>query len=178
MPLSETSDDLQLQFGITVKSDSQSKNAAFPSHIAAASCRPDAVIWSDKLKTVVWIELTSPWEENMTKWHFRKHEKYNKLATAVRNKGWKANPLCVELSRLHWPQLAAHGQNSQYEKRDEQTTEDASSPSGPALQLLSVPQSKKPRVVTSTSLWCMRLITTTPRNYIGCNNLNKKPKKR
>ena len=97
VPLFETSDDWQLQFDITVKSDSQSKNAAFPSHIAATSCRPDAVIWSDKLKTVVWIELTSPWEENMTKWHFRKHEKYNKLATAVRNKGWKAHPLCVEV---------------------------------------------------------------------------------
>ena len=55
-------------------------------------------------------------------------------------------------------------------------TEDASSPTGPALQLLSVPQSKKPRVVTSTSSWCTRLITTTPRNYIGCNNLNKKSK--
>ena len=50
-------------------------------------------------------------------------------------------------------------------------------PSGPALQLLSVPQSKKPRVVTSTSSWCTRLITTTPRNYIGCNNLNKNPKR-
>ena len=72
--------------------------------------------------------------------------------------------------------MAAHGQNSQYEKGDEQATEDASGPSGPALQLLSVPQSKKPRVVTSTSSWCTRLITTTPRNYIGCNNLNKKQK--
>ena len=68
------------------------------------------------------------------------------------------------------------GQNSQYEKRDEQATEDASSPSGPARQLLSVPQSKKPRVVTSTSSWCTRLITTTPRNYMGCNNLNKNEK--
>ena len=97
VPLFETSDDWQLQFDITVKSDSQSKNAAFPSHIAATSCRPDAVLWSNKLKTVVWIELMSPWEENMTKWHFRKHEKYNKLATAVRNKGWKAHPLCVEV---------------------------------------------------------------------------------
>ena len=97
VPLFETSDDWQLQFDITVKSDSQSKNAAFPPHIAATSCRPDAVIWSDKLETVVWIELTSPWEENMTKWHFRKHEKYNKLATTVRNKGWKVHPLCVEV---------------------------------------------------------------------------------
>ena len=27
-------------------------------------------MWSDKLKMVMWIELTSPWEENMTTWYF------------------------------------------------------------------------------------------------------------
>ena len=42
VPLFETSDDWQLQFDITVKSYSQSKNAAFPSHIAATSCQPDS----------------------------------------------------------------------------------------------------------------------------------------
>ena len=31
-------------------------------------------------KTVIWIELTSPWEENLTKKHFEKMDKYNKLA--------------------------------------------------------------------------------------------------
>ena len=45
----------------------------------------------------MWIELTSPWEENMTNWHMRKHDKYNKLAIAIRAKGWTAIPLCVEV---------------------------------------------------------------------------------
>ena len=54
-------------------------------------------MWSDRLKTVAWIELTSPWEENMTKWHFDKHEKYGKLAHQLRAKGWKAIPICVEV---------------------------------------------------------------------------------
>ena len=43
VPLFETRDDWQLYFDIAVKSDSHSKNAAFPSHIAAPSCQSDAV---------------------------------------------------------------------------------------------------------------------------------------
>ena len=58
---------------------------------------PDGVIWSDKLKSVAWIELNSPWEENMTKWHFNKHDKYSRLARKVRAAGWTAIPLCVEV---------------------------------------------------------------------------------
>ena len=54
-------------------------------------------MWSNKLKTVVWIELTSPWEENMSSWHMKKHYKYNKLAIAIKAKGWTAIPLCVEV---------------------------------------------------------------------------------
>ena len=38
----------------------------FPTHIASTGKQPDGVMWSDKLKMVMWIELTSPWEENMT----------------------------------------------------------------------------------------------------------------
>ena len=35
-------------------------------------------------KTVIWIELTSPWEENLTKKHFEKMDKYNKLVIDIR----------------------------------------------------------------------------------------------
>ena len=34
--------------------------------------------------TVIWIELTSPWEENLTKKHFEKMDKYSKLAIDLR----------------------------------------------------------------------------------------------
>ena len=54
-------------------------------------------MWSDKLKTVMWVELTSPWEENMEKWYFEKHDRYNKLALQIRAGGWTAIPLCVEV---------------------------------------------------------------------------------
>ena len=50
---------------------------------------------------VIWIELTSCWEENLTKKHFEKMDKYNKLAIDLRETKhhrveWTVVPLCVE----------------------------------------------------------------------------------
>ena len=73
--LFESSDDWNLQFDVCTK-DGQTKNAVFPPHILASRLGPDGVMWSDKLRTVAWMELTLPFEENMSKWHCNKHEKY------------------------------------------------------------------------------------------------------
>ena len=70
----------------------------FPAHIAASSRRPDGLIFSDKLKKVVWVELTSPWEENLTKAYTCKKVKYNKLEEIVKASGWTVVPLYVEVS--------------------------------------------------------------------------------
>ena len=53
-------------------------------------------------KTLIWIELTSPWEENLTKKHFENMDKYNKPAIDLRegkHHGVKGTvvPLCVEV---------------------------------------------------------------------------------
>ena len=45
----------------------------------------------------MWIELTSPWEENMTTSYFEKHDKYRKVVNAAEDNGWKVIPLCVEV---------------------------------------------------------------------------------
>ena len=52
---------------------------------------------SDKLKMVMWIELTSPWEENMTTWYFEKHDRYRNIVNAAEGNGWKVVPQCVEV---------------------------------------------------------------------------------
>ena len=85
--LFESSDDWELQFDVSTKDD-QTKNAVLPPHILASRLRPDGVMWSDKLRTV---------EENMSKWHYSKHEKYSKLAHKLREKGWKAISMRVEV---------------------------------------------------------------------------------
>ena len=45
----------------------------------------------------MWIELTSPWEENMNHWYFEKHGKYRRIVEAAEGNGWKVVPLCVEV---------------------------------------------------------------------------------
>ena len=52
--------------------DQDGVSAPFPPEIAVVSgegSHPDGVICSVETKTIVWIELTSPWEENLRKNH-------------------------------------------------------------------------------------------------------------
>ena len=77
----EQSDDWVLQVDLTIPGDGQKKNTPFPAHIgdgeSAFSSRPDLIIFSDKLKHILYIELTSPWEgPRMEESHKEKMEKY------------------------------------------------------------------------------------------------------
>ena len=92
-----TASDWKLLFDIDAPQYEQKPNEMFPPEIAASTDRPDGVIWSRKTKTVVWIELTSPWEENMTIRHFEKLSRYNQLKIDSEARGWKVHPLCVEV---------------------------------------------------------------------------------
>ena len=58
---------------------------------------PDGVIWSASTKTVVWIELTSPWEENMSTWHDQKKSNYNRLKIDCEAQGRTVHDLYVEV---------------------------------------------------------------------------------
>ena len=49
---------------------------SFPPHIAFTKQRPDVIIFSNKLKRVILIQLTCPCEENMEAWHNAKINKY------------------------------------------------------------------------------------------------------
>ena len=55
----------------------------FPAEIietnGGVGSRPDGVIWSMSTEVEVSIELTCPWEDNMSKWHFRKNAEYSQL---------------------------------------------------------------------------------------------------
>ena len=103
-PPLESADDWKVQFDVNDEGVSV-KERPFPSEIAVVSgpdSRPDGVIWSMQTKTVIWIELTSPWEENLTKKHFKKMDKYNKLGNDLREGKhhgvkWTVVPLCVEV---------------------------------------------------------------------------------
>ena len=57
--------------------------------------------WSVETKTIVWIELTSRWEENLKKNHDLKKGKYNELVIDLREHvggiKWTVVPLYVEV---------------------------------------------------------------------------------
>ena len=69
----------------------------FPSHIAITTFRPDMVIWSDKLRKVLVIELTVPWEGNIEWAHERKLEKYDALREICEDRGWHCHLWAIEV---------------------------------------------------------------------------------
>ena len=107
------------------------KERPFPSAIAVVSgpgSRPDGVIWSMQTNTLIWIELTSPWAENLTKTHIEKMDKYNNLAIDLREGKhhgvkWTVVPLCVEvgargaINELPWIRMCKGLGFSKYSKR-------------------------------------------------------------
>ena len=52
--------------------------------VSGVGSRPDGVIWSVETKTIVLIELTSSWEENLRKNHDLKNGQYNELVIDLR----------------------------------------------------------------------------------------------
>ena len=102
-PLFSEGDDWKVQFDFET---GEAECKRFPPEIAIVSgegSRPDGVMWSMETNTVVWIELTSPWEENMKKNHTLKRTRYNQLAIDLREGKhvggikWKVIPLYVEV---------------------------------------------------------------------------------
>ena len=79
----------------------EEENTPFTAHVSdgesAFSSRPDLIIFSDKLKHILYIELTSPWEgPRMEESHKKKMEKY-RTAGLHSIPGWSTTPLCVEV---------------------------------------------------------------------------------
>ena len=69
----------------------------FPPHIAITELRPDVVLYSNSLKRVILVELTSPCEENMEYWHDYKVNHYSPLARLVRSNGWSCDVFPIEV---------------------------------------------------------------------------------
>ena len=75
----------------------------FPAHVAVTGKRPDLVLWSDSLKTIVLMELTVPAERGVQNAHARKTASYGApggLADACRDRGWSVYLMPVEVGVL------------------------------------------------------------------------------
>ena len=59
-----------------------------PVFLAISTLRPDILLFSRCTKKVIIIELTCPFEENISQWHEEKSHKYYPLCCSIRSNGW------------------------------------------------------------------------------------------
>ena len=88
--LSKTND-----WRIMYDEDEAQKN--FPQHIVNTSLRPDIVVYSDNIKSVILIELTCGDETNFEDQRARKEERYNGLLAEIEHAGWSAKLFTIEI---------------------------------------------------------------------------------
>jgi hypothetical protein len=74
----------------------------FPAHIAQTSSRPDILIWSEKIKTILLLELTVPLEENTALAQARKLKRYQDLVEACKMNGYQAHTFTLEVGSRGW----------------------------------------------------------------------------
>jgi hypothetical protein len=69
----------------------------YPPEIYATPERPDIVIWSNRTKRALNVELTCPAEEGIEDARVRKKAKYSDLIHASKNRKWSAELLTIEV---------------------------------------------------------------------------------
>ena len=69
----------------------------YPQMIKESGQRPDIVLYSESLGSVIMVELTVPYETRIEHQHQYKLAKYDDLANHLRKSGYKAKILAVEV---------------------------------------------------------------------------------
>ena len=59
--------------------------------------RPDPIMYSNSIKRIIWWELTCPVEENISKNHDMKLDKYAELQVDCQNAGWSCFNVAIEV---------------------------------------------------------------------------------
>ena len=68
-----------------------------PVFLAVSTLRPDMLLFSRTTKKVFIIELTCPFEENMSQWHEEKSQKYYLQYCSIRSNGWSVYFYAIEV---------------------------------------------------------------------------------
>jgi len=68
-----------------------------PVEILCTLQKPDIVMWSRSTRTMIFLELTCPFEENITSAAKYKLGRYEKLVCRVRARGWQCHLLTLEV---------------------------------------------------------------------------------
>ena len=81
----------------TMLLDGPSGRVQIPSDMAVTVQRPDIVVYSRKLKRVIFGELTSPWEDRVLEAQALKTAKYASLMATVAENGWNVDLYTIEV---------------------------------------------------------------------------------
>ena len=92
-----------------ILADLPNENFVFPPEIFSSAERPDILIWSDKLKTVILLELTCPAEEGIQAAQLRKQSRYMPLVQNIsQHTPWKPLLLTVEVGVRGFVAISTH----------------------------------------------------------------------
>ena len=76
--------------------DYRDHSFVFPTEICITELRPDIVIWSPSVKSVILFELTCPSEENILQAKARKTARYLPLIQLIQSNGWSVSLRLLE----------------------------------------------------------------------------------
>ena len=76
---------------------------SIPPKIVITNLRPDIVMYSNKEKMVILIELTVPWEDRFEESHQLKSAKYAGLVSDITSNGWRSQCFPVEVGTRGFP---------------------------------------------------------------------------
>ena len=77
--------------------DEEHKQIVFPPQIGETAKCPDITIYSERMRTVIIIELTVAMEENLSNAYARKKCIYQDLVAECENKGWCTHYFPIEI---------------------------------------------------------------------------------
>ena len=77
--------------------DTCEKQYQIPPQIGASGSRPDLCIYSLETKKCLYVELTSPFEDNISTWKIKKRGRYQTLVQDTERNGWKVKLYTVEV---------------------------------------------------------------------------------
>ena len=80
-----------------IAADLPGRKAAYPDMVRVTGSRPDVVLSSESSRTIVTIELTVPYESNMSESHELKMAKYEGLKEEIQERGYKTHMFAVEV---------------------------------------------------------------------------------
>jgi hypothetical protein len=89
--------DWQLRFDLHYDEKGVKAQTRFPDEIVVSPLCPDIVIWSNTIRTVIFIELTVPWEENVDKAQLRKGQRYQALEQQCEEHKWHVRRFEIEV---------------------------------------------------------------------------------